>query len=247
VLDTISLFCLIGFSLVSLVIAAQLLAIARRTRKLPELLLGLAFVFMLLGNVVIVLTLETGMVADGLQARTIELGEVSLDVGFIAAAAFVVVVFRRGSTWGKTLAWVLCVALVAAQFTSWIMLDEWGRYTALYYIKFGIRGCIYLWTAIEAFAYYRLMTRRVRHGLSEPIVANRFLIWGVASCLGLVMLFGFEVGEVMDYSSPIGASLSLLGSLAGAPAAVLFWLTFRAPSTYRKFVEKYSAVDVIDG
>ena len=245
-MDTISLLCLVGFSIVSLVVAFHLFAIARRTHKSPELLLGLAFVFMLIGNFVIVLTLETNMVVERLQSRVIELGEVSLDVGFIFAAAFNVRVFRPGVAWGKALAWVLCVALLAAQFTTWFMLDEWGRYSSLYFVKFGLRACIYLWTAVEAFAYYRLMTRRVKHGLSEPVVANRFLIWGIASCLGLVMLFGFEVGEVLDYSSPVGASLSLLGSLAGAPAAVLFWLTFRAPDRYRKFVEKYSTVDVIE-
>lgn len=245
-LDVTSILSLIAFSVATLVIAVHLLAIARRTRKAPELLLGLAFVFQLAGNFIIVWTIETDVLAEPVRARTIETAEVALDVGFVFVAAFNVRVFRRGSRWAQILAWVLCVALLAAQVTSWSMLAEWGRYTALYFVKFGLRACIYLWTALEAFAYYRLMMRRVRHGLSEPVVANRFLIWGIAACFALVMLFGFEVGEVVDYRSDAGSILSLVGSLAGAPAAVLFWLTFLAPNGYRNFVKRRSTIEGID-
>ncbi len=245
-LNAISTFSLIGFSLALLVIAVHLLSIAYRTRKAPELLLGLAFLFMLFGNFVIVWCIEAEVMPEPLRARWIQFGEVGLDIGFIFAAAFNYRVFRRGAGWAKSLAWILCVTLVGAQIASWLMLDHWGRFTAFYWVKFGIRACIYLWTAIEGFSYYRLMSRRVRHGLAEPVVANRFLIWGIAACLALIMLFGFEVGDVLDFRSEAGASLSLLGSLSGAPAGVLFWLTFLAPEGYRKFVQRRSSVGRVD-
>ena len=144
VLDAISLISLIGFSLATLVIAVHLLAIARRTRKAPELLLGLSFLFMLIGNCVIVWASETDTMTELVRGRAIEGGEVALDIGFVFVAAFNVHVFRQGSPRAKALAWLLCVALLAAQALSWAMVAEWGRFTALYFIKFGIRGCIYL-------------------------------------------------------------------------------------------------------
>ena len=69
----------------------------------------------------------------------------------------------------------------------------------------------------------------------------------MVGALGLVMLFGFEVGDVLDYRSAAGESLTLLGSLAGAPAGLLFWLTFLAPDGYRKFVKRRSTFAESDG
>ena len=39
----------------------------------------------------------------------------------------------------------------------------------------------YLWTAWEALRYHGLMRRRVRIGLADPAVSDRFLLWGLMS------------------------------------------------------------------
>ena len=38
---------------------------------------------------------------------------------------------------------------------------------------------LYLWTSVESLTWWRRMHRRVALGLADPVVANRFFLWGV--------------------------------------------------------------------
>ena len=113
-------------------------------------------------------------------------------------------------------------------------------YYALFGVKFGLRIAIYVWCAAEAFRYYRLMVLRMRHGLADAVLANRFLLWGVASCLALLVVAAFDVADILGFLTPAGDILETLGSLLGAPATVLVWLTFFPPAAYRRYITQRS-------
>jgi hypothetical protein len=74
-------------------------------------------------------------------------------------------------------------------------------------------------------------------GLCEPLVCNRFLLWGVSGAqwvtLELVILpqeIGYEVTR--EFSTSLGV---LSASLEVVPAA-LIWLTFFPPACYRSWI-----------
>ena len=163
------------------------------------------------------------------------------------AAVFVARVYRRDTAWAKALIWALSAVLLGSQIFTWVMMDPGRNFMGLYWMKFALRDFVYLWGGIEAIHYYRLMRKRVRHGISDPVVANRFLLWGVASGLGVLMVAAFQIGGVMGYGTLSASVWLTVGSFVGAPAALLFWLTFLAPQAYRRWVEQHSDFGVQHG
>ena len=104
-----------------------------------------------------------------------------------------------------------------------------------------LRGIALLWGGTESLRYWRLLRKRIALGLADPIVARRFLLWGVAlfgngitnSIDATMKLF---VVQALDY--PI---LSLTTTFAGLMAACCLTLAFwpnRSVSTDRGSLER---------
>jgi len=94
-----------------------------------------------------------------------------------------------------------------------------------------------LWVGIEGVLAYRNARKRVRLGLCEPIVANRYLLWGlfgifqVCSSLVIVEMYaGYET----DHAFAFGPDLVLCSF--EILAAFMVWLAFCAPKLYRNWV-----------
>jgi hypothetical protein len=92
----------------------------------------------------------------------------------------------------------------------------------------GYAGC-FLWTALERFHYHRMALRRLALGLADPIVANRFFLWGffgpMASSLTAISAVTAFLG-----SRPSGTPVTMLpmGVLGGAA----MYLAFFSPTWY---------------
>lgn len=228
------------FSLASLAVAVHLLMLAGRTGQSPELLLGSSFLLTLIGNAVVTLVLGRDVGSGALRTHSVQAAGFLVDLGFILAAVFIARVYRRRTAWAIGLVWGLGAVLLGSHVFTWVMMDPGRDYMGFYWLRFALRDFVYLWGSLEAFRYYRLMRKRVRHGISDPVVANRFLLWGVASGLGALMVATFQVGGAMGYGTASAAMLLTVGSGIGLPAALLFWLTFFAPQAYRRWIERYS-------
>jgi hypothetical protein len=87
-----------------------------------------------------------------------------------------------------------------------------------------------------------MMRRRVRLGLGDPVVANRFLLWGIgAGAAGLGSFIGVA-GQLATGAAGTQSSWSMLSSSChGLIAAIALWLAFVPPGFYRRFIEKRSA------
>src|SRR5262249_37269519 len=48
-----------------------------------------------------------------------------------------------------------------------------------YWRGFAVREAAIVWMAIESFLYWAQAKRRMQVGLAEPILVNRFLLWGI--------------------------------------------------------------------
>ena len=101
-----------------------------------------------------------------------------------------------------------------------------------------------LWVSWEPLRYHVMMRRRLKLGLAEPIVVDRFLLWGVGSASRLVLVL-FGVGSALwvrhlEPSTALTFSKWVLGgtSICGLIASVAYWLAFHPTPAYQRWVER---------
>jgi hypothetical protein len=103
---------------------------------------------------------------------------------------------------------------------------------------------INLWVGLEPLAYHVKLRRRVALGLAEPLVADRFLLWGVGSLArAALIVLGAVSGLVLPgvaagAREAFTAATLLLASLLGVLTAGTYWLTFNPTPAYVRWVER---------
>lgn len=117
-------------------------------------------------------------------------------------------------------------------------IDALGPWMSAMRLPFGIW---YGWTAFESLRCWQQGRRRRALGLSDPVVVNRFLLWGT---MGVLESFANLGGLAIELQ---GANMfqSLAGALFmganGVIASSLMFLTFMPPQAYLRFVEARAA------
>lgn len=230
----------LAFFVVSLCVGVRLLWLWRQTRGLPELCIGIGVLG--IGPVGFGFSLG-GLVVAGSQPL---LGSTLLGIGLAAISA--------GATAKYVFNWRVYhpesralggLAIAAAGVLLCLYGYEFahGRFTRLGEpgVPFLVRtivqvGCL-LWGSAEALRWWRLMGRRVAIGLGDPVVANRFLMWGVgAGAAGL----GSLVGSVAQFATGLPSLempwVTVSSSLHGLVAAVALWFAFLPPARYRAWL-----------
>ena len=228
----------LAFFFVSLWVGVRLLAQWGRTRQLPELLLGLGVLGIgPVGFGLIMLAAAAG--ASEPQAPSLLAGLSAIAVGGGAAAKAIfnwkiyhprsrlVAVIALGAIAGLAIAiacdaWDTGFAPAAWTQPGWMMVRQ------------GLQIAILLWGSGEALRWWLRMRRRLRLGIADPLVANRFLLWaigaGMAGGGSLVgMVAGFAYGQPMTELPTLTLVLSLLGLVS----AISLWLAFAAPEWWK--------------
>lgn len=224
---------------VTLVVGGRLLAVARRTRELPELLFGIGFVsggigqgFAQLGQRVI--WTEPGAFATGMN---------TLLFGFLllgTAALYVVIwrVYRPGWT---TAGAIFTLAAMPLLCLSYGLRIAGGDFTGQVAASPGVavhqalRGFLFGWAAIESLRYHALLRKRRAIGLADPVVTNQILLWGVAAggmvgLNALVTINLFVLGR-SPLADPVSTSLLLV---VLAVVSVSMWCAFFPPQALRR-------------
>jgi len=230
-----------SFFVASLVIGTRLLLLARRTGEIPELLIGLAVLGIgPLGYGLSALAVATSGRSTITSATLQGSGFVAIFIGAAAQYLFVWYVFRRQARWAGPLVFA-AIALMATGYVVDILGNGLvhRRYEGLWFwVSMILRLWVVSWTSVEALLYWRRMRRRLRLGLAEPLVTNRFLLWGVGSAAAFL---GSAVGLVFvgltGTSSIQIPSLNVIVSLHGLVAAIAMWFAFQPPAFYRRFIE----------
>ena len=230
----------LAFFIASSVVGVRLLLLWRRTRELPELLIGLGvlgigpvgFGFITVGELCV-----AG--APGLARVLIGTGLAAMSVGSGAKYVFNWRVYHPQNRVLRTLVVIACLLLAFC--FAWEYADTGFRTLVRpprsYFLRIGLQvGCL-LWGSGEALRYWDRMRRRVRLLLADPVVSNRFLLWGLgAGAAG----FGSAVGGFMQWWTqlpPIELPWVMLSSsLHGLAAAVAMWLAFVPNASYTRWV-----------
>jgi hypothetical protein len=178
---------------------------------------------------------------DLLPAVTSYAAQISLALGNITFALFIRLVFRPNARWATWLLAAVVVSLVSGLAGSaWI--GDWEGTNPLanswYWLEFFGGFTPSIWMAAEGFAQYFKARKRLKLGLSEPIACNRFLLWGIAGALWLMLEV---VVTANDFAYALTGKWSLMLDFGVAlfevvPVAVI-WLVFFPPEFYCRWIE----------
>jgi hypothetical protein len=227
-------------AVVGALVGLKLLRIASHSRKLPELAIGTGlFAYAALSQPALlaqqVLGEETSL---GLRMGIVVLRVAAFYVTLVGLSLFTWRVFGAESRWRQALAAGMVMAGMISGGMSisaaWLNLSAnapvplYGRIGMLphFVLSFG-------WVSLESLRYYALMRKRRALGLADPVVTNRFFVWGAGE--GVVSLVTLALLAAMLRRGEILASdpfVSWFVTAAGLVNALVWWLTFAPPAAY---------------
>lgn len=241
-----------AFVLFCMVIGVRLVRLASRNAARPELFLGSAL-FLMGGvgyGILITMSFSRGWFGEAGMSwipGVSLLGKGLHDVGVLCMIAFVVTVFRPTEKWARTLAITMAAVLIVG-YIGHALSDGFRDVrpsTPWYWLGFATIGALPFWNATEAFLYHDQMKRRAALGLADPMVVNRFLLWGIASIFSALAVWTVSLPSMLQ--QPIDRQLALapftlsLTAVWGIGAIGSYWLAFFPPAWYARRVKAPAA------
>jgi hypothetical protein len=204
----------------------------------PEFFLGLAFLFdgfsYGLGDLPYVV--DVGSLFEEVSY----LGRIFSGACSLAIALFTYRVFRSGTVWAQRVIWG-AGALIAAGLAISAFEGDWEGITPLSGVGYWpgwLGGTVpFLWLAIESSRQYLVTRRRVPLGLIDPLVCNRYLLIAVYATLGTItFLLLPPMCIIYELYGTWSTTLDLATGGAEITALLALWVSFSAPSFYRRWV-----------
>jgi hypothetical protein len=245
----------------SLVVGLRLLVKARRGGwPVPELTLALYFLLSAFLGTPPQIVVYGGMgdarlaVSEPASRSLLAFAVLAMAIGAAAIYVFTWKTFRPERMWAKAIVAAGCACLALGYsieaahegFAPVVFagLGHWIGWAGRTGAMFGV--------AFESFRYWLLLRRRLRLGLADPVVTNRFLlwtIWAVCSTLNYVAdlasrslywLFFATVQPVPEHLAVMVGPTIIVTMLLGAVSAVTLFLTFFPSPAYRRWIESRS-------
>jgi hypothetical protein len=238
--EVLSLASLGLLLLATVVVGLRLLRLASRTRRLPELLIGIALLCLApFGYGLMVAARVPRLWSTGVQEALIVAGLLGLTAGSSALYAFVWQVFRPRSGWARSVCYACFVGLIVstAGDVATRFIGSFEGSGPWFWVNFVLRSLSLVWAGLESLRYWLMMRRRLVLGLSDPLTANTFLLWGLgalsaASAFAVALVTRAVTGHhVMQFAE----LNSLVCALSGLAAATIF-LAFFPPDAYARAV-----------
>jgi hypothetical protein len=240
----------LGFFLATaLVVATRLLVLWRRTRQLPEFAIGM--------GVVLVTVIGLPLAVAGRLPRTVAtpFGDAVFGVGLVCVCAgitlffvFTTRVFHARARWARAAEFALGIvmALIAAGLIRAASLgsdvtEVIGHTRPWAIAVVGMLAAAFGWSGCESLRCFAQLRRRRALGIGDPVVENRFLLWGIAGLTTVILavsLAGFLAAGRLVLLEPVALFLMAgCGLLMGGT----WLLTFFPPGFYLRRIGAASA------
>ena len=230
-----------------LIVGVRLLQLSRRTGETPEKLLGVHFFCSGLAYFGWAIPAVFQLDPSASQINFIfwfDLVPWALyAIGMVPFLIFTRVVFRPDAAWAK---WMVgtCTLLLFSGTTMWFVqgIDYYVIESPWYWCYWLGYTIPYVWVTIEAFHAHSTARRRAHVGLCDPVVVNRYLLFG---CLGVdqIAICFTDFLEMMSVAASAGTGFDMIS--AGFDFAlgtieivgiVLLLLVFFPPATYLSWI-----------
>ncbi len=213
----------------------------------PERWAGLYFLFIALGMPLRIS--GATLIGDGhaLGEAVNFAGHLGLFVASVSLTVFVWRVFHADSAAVRAVAFVLIALQVGTTIWSLATGAAHSEESLAIIATNFMRVVPTVWACVESLRYWRAMRRRVGLGLADPVVANRFALWGVwtgafavlpATALVLRIVLPILLADRAGELDALAVQSSLLGPLravmgvAGVCGLVALVLSFFPPRWY---------------
>lgn len=229
--------------LIYLVAGVRLWRLSGRTGHDPEWLLGTSFI--LWGACYFLYDIPYLLLDESTAAPFLFAARLSLDLGTLAFVIFIRQVFRNEERWAVWLVAATIACLVAGLAGS-MWIEDWGGILAAsnpwFWPGWLATTVPNVWMATEGFLHCASARRRQRLGLCDAATCHRFLLWGIAGSIWVLLQLAvvfqyFEYEAQQQWGFALGTAV---GFLEIAPV-VAIWLVFFPPAFYRDWVGRVEA------
>jgi hypothetical protein len=247
--EILSALSMLAYSLFAWVFALRLLNTVRGTRSIPEASVATGYLFIAgIGYPMVAASIGASESLGGTTSLSLQVaGIVVLRVGLAGIFVFTWQTFRAETAWAKAFT-LVAIGMLAAitvhgigelsrapSFEAAVALEVSGPAAVA---SIGLAALAFAWPAAEALGYHVKLRRRQALGLANPVVVNRFLLWGIA-CSSSVFIAGVNLAatvagrNILEYQPAMITSATL-----GIANSVLLILAFLPPAPYLRFVRR---------
>ena len=224
-----------------LYVGTRLYRLSRRTGQLPEFLVAVSFVLWALTYLFYDIPYAILRLDELIPAVCSYASLVALALGNVVFAFFIRAVFRPDARWAIWLVAAIALSVVGGLVgTAWI--GDWRGANLLanpwYWLDCFAGVAPPVWMGAEGFAQYFKARRRLKLGLCEPMACNRFLLWGLAGSLWVVLEAVLTANDLaLALTGRWSELLTLVNALFEVAPVVVIWLIFFPPEFYCRWVE----------
>jgi len=246
-LEFLALTSAVAFVTVGAAVGVKLMLLARRTKGLPERLIG-ASLLLLSGVAWPLLLVASGKgVSEPVIRSAMGAAALTMGVGWSGVFLFTWQVFRPSEGWARALALggitVELAAAAAGAFRAFTLEDAGALRSPSVSGLVLLLGAqtLYVWTAVESFRYRALLRRRIPLGLADPLVADRFGKWGWTGLFGLGSITPAVVTQFTGGDANTPAHHLVVG-VCGIASSVVLYFAFLPPAAYVRFVRQNAPI-----
>jgi hypothetical protein len=224
--------------LVYFIAGVRLIHLSWRSQKSPEFLLGMSL--FLWGFSYICWKIPIATADQPLTQPLFFASRVLTHVGTIFFANFVWIAFRSRARWAKYLVFAIAIGLFAGVAGS-IAVGDWEGIRPLsnpwWWVDWAAGFVAMSWVGVEGFINYLNARQRVRLGLCDPLVCNRYLLWGITGIVWAVF-YGMVVFQHIEFETREVWSIAMdrACSVADITGVALVCFICFPPRFYRRWI-----------
>jgi hypothetical protein len=233
----------VALAAVAVAVGGRMLRAGIRTRQLPELMLGSHMLILICGYGLEFAGLAGEQALGESMAFALRAGgNLCYALCILAYLLFNWRVFRPTNPMATTVVAVCTVGLVV----GWTGELVTGQFELVperfalpwFWIAYLPRLVCMAWSSGEGLLRWRMLRRRVRIGVESPLLANRFLCWGLAAAaeVAIYLVAGAALLGPRPTDFLVGSPALLISAL-GVAASLAIWLAFLPPRSWRQRIE----------
>jgi hypothetical protein len=235
-------------ALIYLYAGARLLRLSARTGEVPERILGA--LFLVTGASFVLYDLPIILESESLWTPLNFAGRVVYLAAPVLLAVFTRRVFRPKGAWAAWMAYGSAILLAAGVGGSvWSGdLEGFSIGSPWFWAEWAGITIPFAWAGVEALVHHRRARRRLRLGLCDPLVCNRYLLWGFFGAMQvLVCVAVIPSYATYEQEGAFAATWDTLISAGEILSLAMIWLIFFSPAFYRRWIDRNAAVAKAEG
>jgi hypothetical protein len=247
-LQLLSLAGLVAFSVVGGLVGWRIRKLARATGGAPERWVALcllaicavAYPMFLLGQLVPPSAVRVGLLSLGIAVAHVGVGAIFMFTWSAFRPDVRWIRYPMGAAFAMMAAhWIGVTAMLWGVRDTTATLADASAFWSLF--SSAVSGVGFAWTGWEALRYWPLLRRRQALGLSDALVTNRVLLWGLVGLSSTIINVNNIFAILRGINTVTDPGTALTTATLGCFNALALFLAFLPPAGYARWVRNSGA------